>query len=87
MGEELQPNGLIGGGGRIRTYETLSGPTVFKTVAFNHSATPPPLGVDTGQGSPEKLTVCLITRRDSSNKCVANSEIAQANRFVLHLKI
>jgi hypothetical protein len=30
-----------GGGGGIRTHETLSGLTVFKTAAFNHSATPP----------------------------------------------
>src|SRR6516162_5246180 len=30
-----------GGGGGIRTPETLTGLTVFKTVAFNHSATPP----------------------------------------------
>src|SRR5215469_4780638 len=29
------------GGGGIRTPETLTGLTVFKTVAFNHSATPP----------------------------------------------
>ena len=30
-----------GGGGGIRTHDTVSGMTVFKTVAFNHSATPP----------------------------------------------
>ena len=30
-----------GGGGGIRTPETLPGLTVFKTAAFNHSATPP----------------------------------------------
>jgi len=30
-----------GGGGGIRTHETLSGLTVFKTAAFNRSATPP----------------------------------------------
>ena len=30
-----------GGGGGIRTPETLSSLTVFKTVAFSHSATPP----------------------------------------------
>src|SRR6185437_14739998 len=32
-----------GGGGGIRTHETLSGLTVFKTAAFNRSATPPKL--------------------------------------------
>ena len=35
--------GLVGGGGGIRTHETLSGLTVFKTAAFNRSATPPEL--------------------------------------------
>ncbi len=29
------------GGGEIRTHGTLAGTTVFKTAAFNHSATPP----------------------------------------------
>ena len=33
--------GLDGGGGGIRTPETLSGLTVFKTAGFNHSPTPP----------------------------------------------
>ena len=31
----------IGGGGGIRTHETVSRLAVFKTAAFNHSATPP----------------------------------------------
>jgi hypothetical protein len=30
-----------GGGGGIRTHGTVSRTTVFKTVALNHSATPP----------------------------------------------
>ena len=30
-----------GGGGGIRTPGTLASSTVFKTAAFNHSATPP----------------------------------------------
>lgn len=29
------------GSGRIRTYGGLTTPTVFKTAALNHSATPP----------------------------------------------
>ncbi len=33
-----------GGGGGIRTPETLAGLTVFKTAAFNRSATPPRRG-------------------------------------------
>jgi hypothetical protein len=41
--EQRENSGLIGGGGGIRTHETLSGLTVFKTVAFNRSATPPTL--------------------------------------------
>ena len=31
----------IGGGGRIRTHGPREGTTVFKTAAFDHSATPP----------------------------------------------
>ena len=34
-------NYAVHGGGGIRTPETLSSLTVFKTVAFSHSATPP----------------------------------------------
>gem|GEM_PF-7067400 len=32
---------VSGGGGRIRTHGTLTSTAVFKTAAFNHSATPP----------------------------------------------
>jgi hypothetical protein len=32
---------LAGGGGGIRTHETLSGLTVFKTAGVNHFPTPP----------------------------------------------
>src|SRR5690349_168969 len=32
---------VYGGGGGIRTHETLSGLTVFKTAGFNRSPTPP----------------------------------------------
>src|SRR5947208_2983323 len=32
---------LVNGGGGIRTHGTLAGTTVFKTVPFNHSGTPP----------------------------------------------
>jgi hypothetical protein len=32
---------VAGGGGGIRTHGTLSGSTVFKTVTFNRSDTPP----------------------------------------------
>jgi hypothetical protein len=51
LGEAIQhQNSLIifnnlwrfaGGGGEIRTPETLTRPLVFETSAFNHSATPP----------------------------------------------
>ncbi len=34
-------NAGFGGGRGIRTPETLTGLTVFKTAAFNHSAIPP----------------------------------------------
>ena|SRR5260221_9360973 len=32
---------IASGGGEIRTHETLAGLPVFKTGAFDHSATPP----------------------------------------------
>jgi hypothetical protein len=35
---------INGGGGRIRTHENLTALLVFKTSAFNHSATPPAPG-------------------------------------------
>ena len=38
FGERIR---LAGGGGGIRTHETLSGLTVFKTAGFNRSPTPP----------------------------------------------
>jgi hypothetical protein len=34
-------SGVNGGGGGIRTHETLSGLTVFKTAGVNHFPTPP----------------------------------------------
>jgi hypothetical protein len=39
--EQRENRRLAGGGGRIRTHETLSGLTVFKTAGFNRSPTPP----------------------------------------------
>ncbi len=36
---------LYGGGGGIRTPETLSSLTVFKTAGFNRSPTPPKLSI------------------------------------------
>ena len=38
-------HGQPGGGGGIRTPETLARLAVFKTAAFNHSATPPRRGL------------------------------------------
>jgi hypothetical protein len=38
-----------GGWGGIRTHEPLAGLAVFKTAAFNHSATHPRLGIATEQ--------------------------------------
>ena len=38
----MYPQAIIhGGGGGIRTHEIVSDLLVFKTSAFNHSATPP----------------------------------------------
>ena len=42
-------NRLRGGGGGIRTHETISRLAVFKTAAFNHSATPPDHPVCVGE--------------------------------------
>ena len=39
-----------GGGGGIRTHGTLTRSTVFKTAAFDHSATPPGTASDTALG-------------------------------------
>ncbi len=39
---------MLGGGGEIRTHDGLAPTPVFKTGAFNHSATPPKAGKDTG---------------------------------------
>jgi hypothetical protein len=38
---------ISGGGGEIRTLGRLSPSLVFKTSAFNHSATPPQHGANT----------------------------------------
>ena len=40
---------ILGGGREIRTPDTIAGMPVFKTGAFNHSATPP--GVSQGLDS------------------------------------
>lgn len=40
-GLKARLNAHGGGGGGIRTHEGLAPPPVFKTGAFNHSATPP----------------------------------------------
>jgi hypothetical protein len=45
-----QATEMYGGGGGIRTPETLSRLTVFKTAAFNHSATPPACPLRGGSG-------------------------------------
>ena len=42
--DETQLVAVLNGGGEIRTHGTLAGPPVFKTGAFNRSATPPDLG-------------------------------------------
>jgi hypothetical protein len=44
MGEPFRSVIEKNGGGEIRTRETLTGPPVFKTGAFNRSATPPVRG-------------------------------------------
>ena len=41
MGDEITGDFALGGGGEIRTHERLATLPVFKTGAFNRSATPP----------------------------------------------
>ena len=56
-----------GGGGEIRTHDTLSGITAFKTVALNRSATPPPC---TGLRFSNSLRSCKSgTRAGSFDPC------------------
>ncbi len=54
----------VGGGGEIRTLEGLSSSPVFKTGAFNRSATPPQRG-----------PILLVFRFQSTSEC---PEIAPA---------
>src|SRR5579872_4532621 len=56
-----------GGGGGIRTPETLSGLTVFKTAGFNRSPTPPSLIITASSSHPPKLS-CRQSREGSSFK-------------------
>lgn len=41
LSQNIIPSLIFCGGGEIRTHETVSGLTVFKTVPFNRSGTPP----------------------------------------------
>jgi hypothetical protein len=63
---------LVGGGGGIRTHETLSGLTVFKTAAFDRSATPPATLSLTGK-HPRFKSRRAGTRRIKNMKCVASA--------------
>ena len=50
-----------GGGGGIRTHGALAGPTVFKTGAFDRSATPP-IGM-----TADELVYCAAKRAEASS--------------------
>ena len=51
---------MAGGGGGIRTHETLSGLTVFKTAGVNHFPTPPGLIV---------AYLRILPRSELPNRC------------------
>ena len=42
---QIEHLGIAGGSGEIRTHERVPPPAVFKTAAFNHSATLPEPGI------------------------------------------
>ena len=71
--------GVCGGGRGIRTPGTLSGPTVFKTAAFDRSAIPP------AAGAPECLAVVSfdcspLTARGRTRGPVTRSDRRAAER-------
>jgi hypothetical protein len=61
--------GLVGGGGGIRTHERLSPLTLFKTGAFNRSATPPCSYL----GASITLAGGYIVRKMSSSRAPASA--------------
>ena len=77
--------GCDGGGGGIRTHGTLSRTTVFKTVAIDHSATPPHgvisalcySGVSWSRGIGDQLTarsrICLANKGLPTNLLLTDS--------------
>src|SRR5690242_10274623 len=75
-----------GGGGGIRTPETLSSLTVFKTAGFNRSPTPPPIilthsGIQRGDsGSGRQIPGC----KESSKRHLQAEIPAARNRRYRH---
>jgi hypothetical protein len=68
------------GPGEIRTHETLSGLPVFKTGAFNRSATGP-CKIQGGEGvSPHLLGESLSLRRRASNHELARCGFVDLRR-------
>ncbi len=51
----LKTNNLVGGGGEIRTHGRVTPTTIFKTVAFNRSATPPSGTLDSRQQTGKRI--------------------------------
>jgi hypothetical protein len=64
------PDSPVSGGGGIRTHEAQKGPTVFKTVALDRSATPP--------GSPDILASTRANRVALDRESAAWSALRQA---------
>src|SRR6202035_1464247 len=74
------------GGGEIRTHGTLAGPPVFKTGAFDHSATPPGCALILSKGrdwSKQSLTRSLDQCRDCRKLSPARMGLARTGRFAV----
>jgi hypothetical protein len=69
-----------GGGGGIRTHETLTGLTVFKTAAFSHSATPP-VSVSNSLAQHPSLPSPLCCTLSRKNRRYRRSELLNSNEL------
>ncbi len=68
IAENTRKQAISGGGGGIRTPETPEGLTVFKTVAINHSATPPRATCPQDTGFPSSVPVSRMPGLDCARE-------------------
>jgi hypothetical protein len=78
----------FGGGGGIRTLETVSGLAVFKTTALNHYATPPAQKIITlftvflkGKAGIFVYNIYLLERCPSGRRSTLGKRVSGATRF------